>query len=35
VAKQRLDDDHYGLEKIKRRIVEYAAVRWLNPGARG
>jgi ATP-dependent Lon protease len=35
VARQRLDDDHYGLEKIKRRIVEYAAVRWLNPGAKG
>lgn len=35
LARQRLDDDHYGLEKIKRRIVEYAAVRWLNPGAKG
>ena len=23
LARQRLDDDHYGLEKIKRRIVEY------------
>ena len=26
-----LDEDHYGLEKIKRRILEYLAVRKLNP----
>jgi len=25
-ARQVLDEDHYGLEKIKRRIVEYLAV---------
>ena len=25
-AKKQLDDDHCGLEKIKRRIVEYLAV---------
>ncbi len=26
-----LDDDHYGLEKIKKRIIEYLAVRKLAP----
>jgi ATP-dependent Lon protease len=26
-----LDADHYGLEKIKKRILEYLAVRKLNP----
>lgn len=30
-ARKVLDDDHYGLEKIKRRILEYLAVRKLNP----
>ena len=30
-ARQVLDEDHYGLEKIKRRILEYLAVRKLNP----
>jgi ATP-dependent Lon protease len=30
-ARQILDDDHYGLDKIKRRILEYLAVRKLNP----
>jgi ATP-dependent Lon protease len=30
-ARRTLDDDHYGLEKIKRRILEYLAVRKLNP----
>src|SRR3954464_13863878 len=29
-----LDADHYGLEKIKRRIVEYLAVRKLAPGGK-
>src|SRR5690606_27701244 len=33
-ARQVLDEDHYGLEKIKRRIVEYLAVRKLNPEGR-
>jgi ATP-dependent Lon protease len=33
-ARQVLDEDHYGLEKIKRRIVEYLAVRKLNPQGR-
>ncbi len=29
-----LDEDHYGLEKVKRRILEYLAVRKLNPEGR-
>ncbi|HEX7115402.1 MAG TPA: endopeptidase La, partial [Steroidobacter sp.] len=33
-ARRVLDEDHYGLEKIKRRIVEYLAVRKLNPSGR-
>jgi ATP-dependent Lon protease len=30
-ARQILDDEHFGLEKVKQRIVEYLAVRKLNP----
>lgn len=26
-AKERLDSDHYGLAKVKQRIIEYLAVR--------
>ncbi len=33
-AEQILDEDHYGLEKVKRRILEYLAVRKLNPRGR-
>jgi ATP-dependent Lon protease len=29
-----LNEDHYGLEKIKERILEHLAVRKLNPGAK-
>ncbi|XP_071725414.1 lon protease homolog 2, peroxisomal-like [Rutidosis leptorrhynchoides] len=34
-TKERLDSDHYGLEKVKQRIIEYIAVRKLKPNARG
>ena len=33
-ARQILDEDHYGLDKIKRRILEHLAVRKLNPGGK-
>ena len=33
-ARRILDEDHFGLEKIKRRIIEYLAVRKLAPAAR-
>ncbi|KAG8050447.1 hypothetical protein GUJ93_ZPchr0009g2345 [Zizania palustris] len=34
-AKESLDLDHYGLSKVKQRIIEYLAVRKLKPDARG
>ena len=34
-ARRVLDADHFGLEKIKRRILEFLAVRRLNPDGRG
>ncbi|MBD3169237.1 MAG: endopeptidase La [candidate division Zixibacteria bacterium] len=34
-AKTILDEDHYGLEKVKDRILEYLAVRKLNPDIKG
>ncbi len=34
-ARRVLDEDHFGLEKIKRRILEYLAVRKLNPYGKG
>ncbi|MDP9099053.1 MAG: LON peptidase substrate-binding domain-containing protein, partial [Verrucomicrobiota bacterium] len=33
-ARKILDEDHYGLTKIKRRILEFLAVRKLNPEGR-
>ncbi len=33
-ARKILDEDHYGLEKIKRRILEYLAVRKLSPSGK-
>jgi ATP-dependent Lon protease len=33
-ARKILDEDHYGLPKIKQRILEYLAVRKLSPGAK-
>ena len=34
-AQQILDRDHYDLEKVKRRLIEYLAVRKLNPNGHG
>ncbi len=34
-ARKILEDDHYDLDKVKRRILEYLAVRKLNPGMKG
>ena len=34
-AQKILDRDHYDLEKVKRRLIEYLAVRKLNPQGRG
>ncbi|GMH26744.1 hypothetical protein Nepgr_028587 [Nepenthes gracilis] len=34
-AKEHLDRDHYGLVKVKQRIIEYLAVHKLKPDARG
>src|ERR1700684_1630948 len=33
-ARKILDEDHYGLDKIKRRIIEYLAVRKLAPNGK-
>ncbi len=35
VAKEVLDADHYGLDKVKERILEYLAVRKLNKATKG
>ena len=34
-ARRILDADHYGLEKVKKRILEFLAVRKLNPSGHG
>ncbi|MEX0745183.1 MAG: LON peptidase substrate-binding domain-containing protein, partial [Phycisphaeraceae bacterium] len=34
-ARKILDRDHYDLEKVKRRLIEFLAVRKLNPAGRG
>jgi ATP-dependent Lon protease len=34
-ARQILDEDHYDLEKVKERILEYLSVRKLNPKMKG
>ncbi|NLH00785.1 MAG: AAA family ATPase, partial [Clostridiales bacterium] len=34
-ARKILDDDHFGLEKVKERIIEYLAVKHLSPKLKG
>lgn len=34
-ARKILDRDHFDLDKVKRRLIEYLAVRKLNPSGRG
>ncbi len=34
-AQQILDEDHYDLEKVKQRILDYLAVKKLQPGMKG
>lgn len=34
-ARKILDEDHFGLEKVKQRVIEYLAVRQLAPKAKG
>ncbi len=34
-ARQLLEDQHYGLEKVKKRVLEYLSVRTLAPEKRG
>jgi ATP-dependent Lon protease len=34
-AREVLDNDHYGLEKAKKRVIEYLAVRKLKPESKG
>ncbi|KAK9729340.1 hypothetical protein K7432_000383 [Basidiobolus ranarum] len=34
-TRQQLDDDHFGVEKVKKRIIEYLAVRKLKQDLRG
>lgn len=34
-ARKVLDNDHYGLEKVKERIIEYLAVKQLSPEIKG
>ena len=34
-ARRILDEDHFGLEKVKERIIEFLAVRRLNPKKKG
>ncbi|MBD3226121.1 MAG: endopeptidase La, partial [Caldithrix sp.] len=34
-AEQILDEDHYGLEKVKKRILEYLAIRQLKSNMKG
>lgn len=35
IAKRTLDEDHYGLEKVKKRIIEFLAVKKLKSDTKG
>ena len=35
LARKMLDEDHYGLEKVKERVLEYLAVHMLAPDVKG
>lgn len=35
LARKMLDEDHYGLDKVKKRIIEYLSVRRLTPDVKG
>lgn len=35
LAKEILDEDHFGLDKVKERILEYLSVKKLNPDSKG
>ena len=35
VCRRDLDEDHYGLDKVKKRIIEYLAVRQLKNSLKG
>lgn len=35
VVKKKLDDDHFGLTKVKERVIEYLAVRQYSPDFKG
>ena len=35
IARKILDDDHFGLDKVKERIIEFLAVRQLSPEIKG
>ena len=34
-ARKKLDDDHYGLDQVKERVLEYLAVKQLSPDIKG
>jgi len=34
-ARKNLDDDHFGLDKVKERVIEYLAVKKLTPEVKG
>lgn len=34
-ARKKLDDDHFGLDKVKERVLEYLAVKQLSPDIKG